>query len=88
MTSDEAALAVIEGLESLRIPYMLVGSFSSNFYGAAEASRDVNLVVPAGSQLVDQLAAHLVPQFQVNAWCDRLGCRAALDEIRQSIPPM
>jgi hypothetical protein len=46
MTGEEAALAVIETLESLRIPYMLVGSFASNFYGIPRATNDADFVVP------------------------------------------
>lgn len=33
MTTDEAVLALIDALETLDLPYMLVGSLSSNFYG-------------------------------------------------------
>ncbi len=187
MTSDEAALAVVEALESLGIPYMLVGSFSSNFYGLGRLTNDADFVAEINSQSVVQLAGRLGPQFRlnaqpsfemvtmtlryklevvgasftielfrlsddahdqerfrrrrrvsllgahavsvptvedvvvqkvrwanmarrskdrddarnviavqgdridwdyVNAWCDRLGCRAVLDEIRQSIPPI
>ena len=187
MTSDEAALAVIEALESLGIPYVLVGSLSSNYYGVGRSTKDADFVAAINSQSVVQLAERLGRQFQldaqpsfemvtmtlryilevvggsfkielfrlsddahdqehfrrrrrvkllgahevsvptvedvvvqkvrwsalarrskdwddalnvmavqgdridwdyVNAWCDRLGCRAALDEIRQSIPPM
>jgi hypothetical protein len=187
MTSDEAALAVVEALEALGIPYMLVGSFSSNYYGIGRSTKDADFVAEIGSQSVVQLAARLGPQFRlnpqpsfemvtmtlryhlevvavpfeielfrlsddphdqerfrrrrrvkllgdrevsvptaedvviqkvrwaflarrskdrddarnviavqgdrldwnyVNAWCDRLGCRATLDEIRKSIPPM
>ena len=33
MTSNEIALFVADALEACNIPYMLVGSFSSNMYG-------------------------------------------------------
>ena len=186
MTSDEAALAVINALESLGLPYMLVGSFSSNYYGIGRSTKDADFVAEIGSQSIVQLANQLGPQFRldpqpsfemvtmtlryilevvgvpfkievfrlsddphdqerfrrrrrvkllgrevsvptaedvivtkvrwavlarrpkdsedaraviavqgdridwdyVNGWCDRLGCRAALDEIRLSIPPL
>ncbi|HVS37018.1 MAG TPA: hypothetical protein VMS17_15765 [Gemmataceae bacterium] len=187
MTSDQAALAVVEALEALGIPYMLVGSFSSNYYGIGRSTKDADFVAEIGAQSIVQVAERLGPQFRldpqpsfemvtmtlrymiyvvdvpfkielfrlsddahdqerfrrrrrvklladrevsiptaedvivtkvrwaslarrskdsddaraviavqgdridwdyVNAWCDRLGCRTALDEIRQSIPPM
>ena len=33
MNSDEATVAVIDALQSLDIPYILVGSLASNLYG-------------------------------------------------------
>jgi len=33
MTGDNATLAVVEALDRVGVPYMLVGSFSSNAYG-------------------------------------------------------
>ena len=40
MTSEEATVAVIDALEALSIPYMLVGSFSSNYYGIGRSTTD------------------------------------------------
>jgi len=42
MTSDTATLAVIDALESLGIAYMLVGSFSSNYYGISRSTKDAD----------------------------------------------
>ena len=186
MNEDEATLAVLDALESIGIPYMVVGSLSTNLYGVPRATEDADLVLEAGSSSILQLGNRLGPQFRldpqpsfetvtmtiryilevvgisfkielfrlsddahdqerfrrrrrvrllgrevsmltvedvvvtkvrwaslgrrskdrddaraviaiqsdridwdyVNAWCDRLGCRATLDEIRQSIPPI
>ena len=186
MTSEEAALAVVRALESLGVPYMIVGSFSSNYYGIPRSTRDADFVAELDSGAVARLAERLGPQFRldpqpsfemvtmtlrhvveivegpfkvelfrlsddphdqerfrrrrrvkmldaevwaptaedvivtkvrwtalarrfkdredarsviavqgdridwdyVNGWCDRLGCRASLDEIRASVPPV
>jgi hypothetical protein len=33
VTSEQALTAAIDALNAMRLPYMLVGSFSSNHYG-------------------------------------------------------
>ena len=40
MTSEQAIVAVVDALEGLQIPYMLVGSLSSSAYGIARSSKD------------------------------------------------
>ena len=45
MNSDEATAAVIDALDALQIPYMMVGSFSTNFYGIVRATHDADIVV-------------------------------------------
>jgi len=45
VNSDEATVAVIDALDALRISYMVVGSFSSNFYGIPRATQDADFVV-------------------------------------------
>lgn len=45
MNSLEATAAVIDALEELRIPYMLVGAFSSNAYSIARSTKDADFVV-------------------------------------------
>jgi len=35
MTDDEIFCAVVEVLEASAIPYMLVGSFTTNYYGTS-----------------------------------------------------
>jgi hypothetical protein len=40
VTSGDALLAVIDALESVGIPYMLVGSYSSNVYGVERSTQD------------------------------------------------
>ena len=45
MEIKTAVLAVIDSLEAEQIPYMLVGSFSSNFYGIPRSTEDGDLVI-------------------------------------------
>ena len=45
MTGDDAVIAAVSALELAGIPYMLVGSFSSNFYGIPRATNDADLVI-------------------------------------------
>ena len=66
MTSDEAALAVIDALETLEIPYLLVGSFSSNYYGVARSTKDADFVVQLGSQSIRVITDRLGPQFRLD----------------------
>jgi predicted nucleotidyltransferase len=45
MTSNEAVSKVAAALEGAGIPYMLVGSYSSNMYGVARSTQDADFVV-------------------------------------------
>ncbi len=66
MNSEDAAIAVIDALESLDIPYMLVGSFSSNFYGIPRATHDADFVVLLQEGQIRALAHKLGPAFQLD----------------------
>jgi hypothetical protein len=67
MTSEEAALAVIDGLEALQVPYMLVGSFSSNYYGIPRSTKDADFMVHIDPQAISHLAERLGPRFQLHS---------------------
>lgn len=47
MTGEDAVEALVEVLERVGIDYMLVGSFSSNYYGISRATRDADFVIHA-----------------------------------------
>jgi hypothetical protein len=66
MTSEEAVLAVIDALEALGIPYMLVGSFSSNYYGIARSTKDADFVIQLGSEPLSRIAAQLGAAFRLD----------------------
>jgi hypothetical protein len=66
VTSEEAALAVIDALETLHIPYMLVGSFSSNYYGIPRSTKDADIVIELGDQSITRIADRLGPRFRLD----------------------
>lgn len=45
MKGTEALISLIVALEEARLSYMIVGSFSSNFYGIPRSTMDADLVV-------------------------------------------
>lgn len=65
MTNEEAAMAVVDALESLEIPSMIVGSLATNFYGIPRMTLDADFVL--------EMAASAI-----RAVVDRLGARTAL----------
>src|SRR5437762_1293825 len=66
MTGNQAALAVAEALESSGIPYMLVWSYSSNFYGVDRATQDADFVIELGQGEIGDLARRLVPSIRID----------------------
>jgi hypothetical protein len=66
MTGNEAARFVAEGLEACGISYMLVGSFSSNFYGAPRATQDADFVIELGQSSISELARQLAPTIRID----------------------
>ncbi len=70
MNSLQATAAVVDALEALEIPYMLVGAFSSNAYAIPRTTNDADFVVDLASgdlrRIVDRLGAdfHLDPQMR------------------------
>lgn len=52
---------VVEVLEELQAPYMLVGSISSAVYGEPRMTRDVDIVVQLAPEQIDRLCAAFSP---------------------------
>lgn len=63
MTSDEAVIAVIDALNSGGINYMIVGSYSTNFYGVPRATHDADIVIELTNQSMSALRDRLGPDF-------------------------
>ncbi len=61
MKIEEVALHVIEALDAEQIPYMLVGSFSSNYYGIPRSTADADIVVQLGGKPISSIVPHLNP---------------------------
>jgi hypothetical protein len=66
VNNDEATAAVVDGLETLRIPYMVVGSFASNFYGVPRATGDADIVVQLEAGEFSALLKRLGMLFRLN----------------------
>lgn len=66
MTSQEIATSVVAALEATSVPYMIVGSFSSNLYGIPRSTKDVDFVVELSGRSVRDVVAHLGPQFRLD----------------------
>ncbi len=66
MTSREAILAIISAFEAMQVPYMVVGSLSSNAYGIARSTQDADFVVQIGDTTISDLAKRLGPDFKLN----------------------
>jgi predicted nucleotidyltransferase len=64
MTTTDIALKVIAALNRAGVPHMLVGSFSSNAYGIARSTKDVDFVVQLDAQFSGRLADLLGPEFE------------------------
>jgi predicted nucleotidyltransferase len=59
MSSKEILREMIAALDQARIPYMVVGSFASNLYGAGRATFDIDLVVSATPEQIQALLSFL-----------------------------
>lgn len=66
MTSNEAVSAVIAALEDARIPYMVTGSYASNAYGLARATKDADIVIEVVPDALRGLVERLGPELQLD----------------------
>lgn len=57
--SNNIVLNVIAELERLALPYMLVGSYSSNAFGIARSTQDADFVIEAADRSITPLFAAL-----------------------------
>lgn len=63
MTGEDAVAAMVELFERLGIDYMLVGSFSSNYFGISRATKDADFVIHASQEGNRALASALPAGF-------------------------
>jgi hypothetical protein len=61
--SNQIVLRVVSALEARQIPYMLVGSYSSNAFGIARSTKDADFVIELGNQSITTIADDLKPDI-------------------------
>ena len=66
MLSDDVVQKVVTALNQAQIPYMIVGSLSSNIYGNARSTKDADFVVQLSGRQAQQLVAGLGPEFKLD----------------------
>ena len=66
MTALEATAAVIDAMEALDIPYMLVGSLSASYYAIPRSTQDADFVVQLAPGAITALANRLGDAFQLD----------------------
>ena len=63
---EEAVYALLDLLNEHDVSYMLVGSFSSNAYGEARATKDADFVVDLDSKLRLEILKELPDDFEID----------------------
>lgn len=64
---DEVLLFIVGLFDDLNIPYMIVGSYASNYYGHPRATNDADLFVMWQPKEIDGFAARLGSDFYADA---------------------
>ena len=66
MSSTELVLRLIRIFDAAGVPYMLVGSHSSNLYGRPRSTKDADFIVVINPAQLRQVALGLGPEFRVD----------------------
>ncbi len=66
MLEHPVARTVVDALNAEQIPYLLVGSFSSNFYGIPRSTKDADFVIELSGKSVMSLLKHFPPEFHLD----------------------
>jgi len=66
VTSNDIVLHFIQAFDQLAIPYMIVGSYSSNLYGRPRSTKDADFVVQLTGDPIPALAKLLGPDIQID----------------------
>jgi hypothetical protein len=59
-------LSVIDALAAADVPYLLAGSFSSNYYGIPRSTNDADFVVALQGRSIMSLQPHLPPTLRID----------------------
>jgi hypothetical protein len=63
---DNQTLTVIDALLAEEIPFLVVGSYSSNVYGVPRSTEDADLVIELGDKPLQSLSVHLPPTLHLD----------------------
>lgn len=66
MLTDQATLKVVDVLSKLGVPWMLVGSMSSNYYGVERSTHDADFVVAVEELPLNAIAKELGDGFRLD----------------------
>ncbi|HEX4588820.1 MAG TPA: nucleotidyltransferase [Gemmataceae bacterium] len=66
MTIEDSLVAVLQALEATETPHMVVGSFSTNFYGRRRSTEDADLVVQVGPKTISQLSEKIGKELKID----------------------
>ena len=66
MESNRIVATVIDALDQLAIPYMLAGSYSSNYFGVARSTGDADFVIQLSNQSISRLLPLLGSGFTLD----------------------
>ncbi len=67
MQADDPVLYVVDALNALAIPFMLVGSYSSNLYGIPRGTEDADFVIELAERPIGPLAALIQDHFKLDS---------------------
>jgi hypothetical protein len=67
VSSTDLVFQVIDALEAASIPYMLVGSYSSNFFGRSRSTKDADFVLQTTDQQMVAFSSKLGPNFKLDS---------------------
>jgi hypothetical protein len=66
VNSEAVLLSVIDALAAAEVPYLLAGSFSSNFYGIPRSTHDADFVIALQGRPIMSLQPHLDPSLRID----------------------
>jgi hypothetical protein len=66
MIGTDAVRDVIAALDDCGIPYILVGSYSTNVYGIPRSTQDADFVIQLGEASISALARRLEPSIRID----------------------
>lgn len=66
MTGEDVIRAVLDALQSARIPFMIVGALATNFHGVPRGTRDADFVIQLLPGAFDALRQHLASPLRLD----------------------